>query len=165
MWECIVIRTSWVSAVISLVPRACRSLNFPTTCDQTCNALKINSKHQNIWLQGQTFSSVFRLYRLRSLNRSANIGWLLNMVSLYLFTAVGSTIEWYTISPFSGSYNKTLKIYFGWILSLVTIDTLGHSQSFSEKLQQEIQFTSHFEWIDLWTLLVLQGFWARYHTG
>lgn len=27
------------------------------------------------------------------------------------------------------------------------------------------QFTSHLECIDLWTLLVLQGFWDKYHTG
>ena len=122
--------TSWVSAVISLVPRACLSLNLPTTCDHTL-------KQQNVWsiirmfqdsaFTNQTFSIVFRLYLLRS-----------------LFTAVGSTIEWYTISPFSGSLRTRLvhKFQLCWANS-----------------------TSHFEWIDLWTLLVLQGFWARYHTG
>ena len=105
--------TSWVSAVISLVPRACLSLNLPTTCDHTL-------KQQNVWsiihmfqhfaITNQTFSIVFRLYLLRS-----------------LFTAVGSTIEWYTTSPFSGSLHTRFvrKFQLCWANSFIVPPTLS----------------------------------------
>ena len=48
--------TSWVSAVISLVPRACLSLNLPTTCDHTL-------KQQNVWSIIRMFQDSARFYK------------------------------------------------------------------------------------------------------
>ena len=108
----------WTCPQRVTTPRSIRMYEAPSKC------FKILQDSTN-----QTFSIVFRLYLLRS-----------------LFTAVGSTIEWYTTSPFSGSLYARFVSKF----------QLCWANRFS---------TSHFEWIDLWTLLVLQGFWARYHTG